>query len=60
MNDDELKMFAANIILDHVQDVEFLSIGEFLQEQGIDYSEADQRKIYDLIYGDAEIRVYFE
>lgn len=60
MTNDELKMWAADIILDHVDDVEFMSIGEILEERGVNASYEDRKMIYDLITQKADVRVYFE
>lgn len=50
MNEQELRRYAAGLILDHAQDIEYLSIHECAEDfTGEEISEEDARKVSALI-----------
>lgn len=57
MHDDErLRNIAKEVILDHAFDIEFVSIQEMFE----DLTDAEARKVHDLIFGEASVRVTWE
>lgn len=59
MNDEELREYATALIVDHAQDVEYLSIFEMWEEysgDNLEISEVDVCKVSELI-GRAEVVV---
>lgn len=50
MTDDELRDYAATLLLDHARNVEYLTIFEMAEDElGGEISEEDGRKVSDLI-----------